>query len=132
MKPSRIFIIKISSFALLFLLILGYGLFQARNLIAGPEISVSTPKNGDNLTSPLVIISGLATNVAFISLDDRQIFVDKHGNFSEKLLVPSGYSTIKLSAQDKFGRTTQKLLQLSYTADKNTGVEIAIATSTST
>ena len=115
MKRSRTLAIKISIGLIIFLLVLGYGLFQARNLIIGPEINVLTPKNGDNLSDPLIVVTGTAANITRISLDDRQIFVDEHGNFSEKLLVPPGYTIIKLAAQDKFGRTTQKLIELNYT-----------------
>jgi hypothetical protein len=119
MKSSRSLAIKIASVIILFLLILGYGFFQARNLIVGPEINITSPKNGENLLNPLVTVAGSAVNISRISLDDRQIFVDKHGNFSEKLLVPSGYTIIKLAAQDKFGRTTQKLIELNYTGTQH-------------
>lgn len=115
MKPSKILTIKILSVITVSLLIVGYGLFQARNLINGPEISISTPKNGENLASPLITVTGVAENITKISMNDRQIFVDKKGNFAEKLLVPNGYTIIKLAAQDKFGRTTQKLIELNYT-----------------
>jgi len=116
MKSSRILALKISIFGILAILILGYGFFQARNLISGPEIVVTSPQNGESLSDPLVTITGTATNITLISLDDRQIFVDKQGNFSEKLLVPPGYTIIKLAAQDKFGRTIQRLVELNYTA----------------
>lgn len=128
MKPSRVLAIKISIGVFIFLLILGYGFFQARNIISGPKITVLTPKNGDSLASSLVAITGIASNITRISLDDRQIFVDKKGNFSEKLLVPPGYTIIKLAAQDKFGRTTQKLVELNYTSSET----VATSSMTST
>ena len=129
MKQSQVFVLKISVGTIITLLILGYGLFQARNFISGPKISVFTPINGENVLDPLVLITGSASNITRISLDDRQIFVDKQGNFSEKLLVPAGYTIIKLAAQDKFGRTTQKLIELNYTATGSPAIIVA-ATST--
>jgi hypothetical protein len=138
MKPSKVLTIKILLSIIIFLLILGYGLFQARNLIIGPSITVLTPKNGDNVANPLVVVTGIATNITRISLNDRQIFVDKKGSFSEKLLVPSGYTIIKLAAQDKFGRTTQKLVELNYTGSAsgtdsiNASSTIATSSATST
>jgi hypothetical protein len=128
MKLPRALAIKISSVVIIFLLILGYGLFQARNIIIGPKISLATPENGESLSNPLVTIAGLAKNITRISLDDRQIFVDKQGNFSEKLLLPAGYTIIKLAAQDKFGRSTQKLLELNYTPDPSIGTSSATST----
>lgn len=122
MKPSRSFAIKASVIATISLLILGYGLFQARNIISGPDIVLTTPQDGENVTNPLVAVTGSTTNINFISLNDRQIFVDKAGSFSEKLLVPPGYTIIKLEARDKFGRTTRKLIQLNYTSNDKFGI----------
>ena len=108
------FIIKISLGFFIILAIVGYGLYQARNLIKGPEISVSSPINGSSFADPLVTIAGTAANIAYISLNDRQIFIDGQGHFSEKLLLPDGYTIMKLEARDKFGRTTDKFLELTY------------------
>lgn len=124
MRISSKLALKISIVAIVSLIIFGYCGFQARNLIIGPKILVSTPINGADLADPLVIIAGLATNITRISLNDRPIFVDKHGNFSEKLLVPPGYTIIKLAAQDKFGRFTQKLIELNYTATTSSAVNV--------
>lgn len=115
MKASRALALRITIVVIISLLILGYGLFQARNLINGPEINVLTPTNGENVTDSLVVVSGSTSNITRITLNDRQIFVDKQGKFIEKLLVPPGYTIIKLVAQDKFGRVTQKLVELNYT-----------------
>ena len=120
MKASRALAIRITLVVIISILILGYGLFQARNLINGPEINISSPKNGDSVVDPLVIVSGSTFNITHITLNDRQIFVDKQGKFIEKLLVPPGYTIIKLAAQDKFGRVTQKLVELNYTGASST------------
>lgn len=128
MRQSRVLAFRVSLLVILVILILGYGLFQARNLILGPEITVLTPTNGENLSNPLIIVSGSATNITLISLNDRQIFVDKQGNFSEKLLVPPGYTIIKLAAQDKFGRTTKKLIELNYTGSSTIAIPTIVDT----
>lgn len=89
-----------------------YALFQARLVILGPSISVYTPTNGANLSSPVVTIAGKASNIAYISLDDRPIFVDKNGNWSEKLIAPRGLSIMTVRAQDRFGRSTEKQIEV--------------------
>jgi len=132
MKASQILTLKISIIIIIAVLILGYGLFQARNLIIGPQIRVIAPTNGENLTDPLITVTGSAVNITHISLNDRQIFVDKQGNFSEKLLVPAGYTIIKLAAQDKFGRSTQKLIELNYTAPATENMTVSSTSSSST
>lgn len=129
MKRSYIPLIRISIIVLIFLAIIGYGLFQARNLLRGPEISISSPINGTSYTSAIVMVAGMATNITHISLDDRPIFVDKLGNFSEKLLLAPGYNIIKLEAQDKFGRSKERLLELNYAPVTKIGTS-TVSTST--
>lgn len=120
MRQSHALAFRVSLVAGIVILILAYGLFQARNLISGPEIVISTPENGESVNDPLVVVSGIATNINSITLNDRQIFIDKQGNFSEKLLVPEGYTIIKVAAQDKFGRSIERRIELNYTSASTT------------
>src|SRR3989344_85888 len=100
--------------ALLFIAVctlVGYSIFEARFLIQGPVISVDTPTNGATVTSSLIIIAGTAKNITDISLNDRKIFVDEKGNFSEQLLLAYGYNILTLKANDRFGRETKQVLE---------------------
>jgi hypothetical protein len=97
-----------------FVLLAGYGLFQTKNLILGPNIAIASPANGAAVGLNPVEVKGQADRIAFISLNGEQIFTDKEGNFSQKLLLNHGYNIIKLEAQDKFGRTIEKVLNLVY------------------
>ena len=92
-----------------------YALFQARFIILGPRISLTSPRDGQVATSSLVHIAGTARNVTFISLDDRPIFLDQDGNFDELFLVPPGQSTIMIRARDRFGRETEKTTRIVLT-----------------
>lgn len=100
-------------FVLLFFLIV-YGFFQARNLLTGPQIEIENPLDGSVLTVPEIEIRGQARNIAFINLNDGQIFVDDGGYFNEKLIAQPGYNIIKLSAEDRFGRSIEKFIQIVY------------------
>lgn len=95
---------------LLFLLLGAYSLFQARFLILGPRISIDSYKNGEVVASPIILISGKAENVSWLSLNDRQIFTDEKGAWSEKLIVSEGTSIMTLKARDRFGREREKRL----------------------
>ena len=99
---------------MLAMMILGYALFQARNLIRGPMISIENPQNGSTLVESLISIEGHAENISYISLNDRQIFIDEAGAFKEKLLLSYGYNIMTIKAKDKFGRETQETLELVY------------------
>jgi hypothetical protein len=107
----------IIKFILIFLsvsLIVGYTGFQARNLIRGPQISLQSPYNGSTVQDALVKITGTAQNVTYITLNNRQIFVDGKGIFSEELLLSPGYNIWKLEAKDKFGRVVSKKIELVF------------------
>jgi hypothetical protein len=89
-----------------------YSLFQARFIILGPSIKVYSPSNGASLPSPVVTVTGKASNIAFISLNDNPIYVDKNGNWSEKLIAPTGLSIMTVRARDRFGRSTEKQIEV--------------------
>lgn len=88
----------------IFLLIVGYSLFQARFIIIGPQITVAYPQDGESVEGNVFTMEGTARNISWISLNDRQIFTDDEGWWSEKLVVREGISTITISARDRFGR----------------------------
>jgi hypothetical protein len=112
MNRNALSILKIGALSLLALVIIGYSLFQAQKILAGPVIEITTPQNGATYNSTLIEIDGQAKNAAYINIDDRQMFTDKNGNFSEKLLLSPGYNVVKLDAWDKFGKQTEKKLEL--------------------
>jgi hypothetical protein len=106
--------LSIALICLVALLVLIYGGYQAKNLIEGPVISISSPKNGSTLSSPLVLIEGKALRIAFITLNDRQIFVNEQGDLREQLLLQSGYNIISIKATDRFNRRAEVRLELMY------------------
>ena len=110
-QPGKI-ALRIIVVSLVVVLMVGYSLYQARNLIHGPEITITSPTPGSTLHAPLVTIAGTAENIAFISLNDRQIFVNSNGDFSEQLLLAPGYNVWTISAKDKFGRVISKKIEL--------------------
>lgn len=91
---------------------LGYGIFEARKLLEGPQIAIATPKDWQEVGGPLFTIRGNVQNAAFFSIDGHQAFADEHGNFSEQLSLPIGYAVVEVAARDRFDRTTVKDLHL--------------------
>jgi hypothetical protein len=107
-------IVKVAIIGLVVTAIIGYSYFQSRNLLKGPQIVLTSPETGSTLTNPLVSVKGIASHISFISLNDRQIFVDKNGNFNEELLLSPGYNVWTIAAKDKFGRTVFKKIELVF------------------
>jgi len=99
-------------FTLLFLLLITYSLFQARFLILGPQVWIENPADGAVVSDPIVVVSGTAKNVAWISLNDRQIFTNEEGWWSEKLIVAEGLSIMTVRVRDRFDRETEKQVRI--------------------
>jgi Glucodextranase, domain B len=107
-------ILKTLLIAFFVLIIVGYGLFQSQKIIKGPTITLSSPHSGDVVHQSDIDIKGVATNISSISLNDRPIFIDEQGAFMEKLMLYPGYNIIKLRAEDKFGSSVEKDLEIVY------------------
>lgn len=104
--------IRVAGFSILALVIVGYSLFQAQKIIAGPVIDIYSPESGSTYNQILIEVTGKARNVAYINMNNHRIFTDIDGKFMEKLLLSPGYNIIKLDATDKFGKRTEKFLQV--------------------
>ncbi len=107
-------LLKISIIVLIGLAIVGYAFFQSRNLIEGPQIVITSPSNGATFSDPRVTVSGTAKNISFLTLNDRQIFMNAEGVWSEELLLSPGDNVWTIEAKDKFGRSTVKKLELVF------------------
>ena len=102
-------------FALFFVLgASAYIFFEFRNLLTGPTLQISYPKNGAPVEEPLIIVGGQAENVSYIYINGRQIFVDDQGRFAERLLLAPGYNIITAKAVDRFGKEKEYGLELVY------------------
>lgn len=117
MRKSGSDYLKLYSIIFFSILIIGYFIFNFRIFIAGPEILITSPQNGEVTDKELIEISGKAENVNFISINDRSIFLDENGNFKEVLLLSSGYNIIVIKARDKFERVISKNLEIIYKGD---------------
>jgi hypothetical protein len=102
----------LGSLVMLFMVLIGYALFRSKDLIFGVQVHVNSIKDGEVFTDPLIHVSGSAFHARELTINDRHISIDQNGNFNEPILLPNGSSTITLEAQDKFGNTKTKILQL--------------------
>lgn len=91
--------------ALALLLLVGYGLIEARHLLAGPSIKLAIPSNYTTLEDGFIGISGVANNTENLSLNGGPLPIDEGGNFMETVVVARGSSILSLTATDRFGRS---------------------------
>lgn len=95
----------------IFIITITYGVFQARTLIHGPSLLVSSPKSGETITTVLMNISGTTENVTHVTLNGQPITMDTSGAFTSKLITPKGYGVMLIEASNRFGRHQEERIE---------------------
>lgn len=105
------------SFIVLFLIIGIFGYNKMIFVFHGIDIqaSIEQKENGSNIFE----IKGLAPRASYISLNGREIFINKEGQFSEPIALLPGFSVITINTRDKFGKTKEKKFELVYEQDRS-------------
>lgn len=103
--------IGIASCMVLFVIIGVFTYMKMSFLWEGVQIVASIEKVG---SSSLARVSGYAKNATFISLNGREIFIDKDGKFSEAISLISGFSVVTIKVEDKFGKSKEWKEQLVF------------------
>ena len=97
---------------LICLFVLTYSLFEAKNLLEGPNLNIISPdKNYVTTASSIFNIVGNAKNIFSLTVNNRPILITPQGDFYDKLLLLPGYNRISIMAKDKFGRESTKIIE---------------------
>lgn len=105
-------IVKIVALFVLFVFIVIYTFFNAKDLIFGIKIKDVNIENGVGNEVNIVKITGNAKNAKKLTLNGREISIDQAGNFNETIALLVGYNIVTLKAEDKFGYEDEKDYQL--------------------
>lgn len=97
-------------FSLLILIAFVYGCWRIYPLISGPKITVSSPIDGEMVSSTTFQVLGHVSHVKNISLQGRPIPVDKNGNFAEIIVGQKPYTKIVFNATDFYDKTITKTI----------------------
>lgn len=96
-----------------FILVLGYAYFEGRGLLYGPTISIEGRVM--EVSEPFITIEGKAEHIATLAMNGKTIPVTEEGNFSEPHVLAPGYNRITLAARDRYGKTTERVIEIVYT-----------------
>lgn len=114
--------LKFGLLGLLFVFIGLYSLFQVKALAKGVDLEVKGIEDGAVLDHNTVQLKGLALHANHITINDKEVHVDKESNFSEELVLSPGYNIIAIEAQDKFNKKTEKIYRVFYKIAPEAGV----------
>jgi hypothetical protein len=104
--------IRVMSVIVFFVLFVLYAGFETVKLFLGPSLIVDSPKDLATISDPLITVSGTVKRVSYITINDRQIFADTEGKFSDKLLLQSGYNIIEVEVKDRFGKILREEIRV--------------------
>ena len=108
-----------------FLIVAGYAYFEGRGLLRGPSIEISGRVM--EVSEPFITIEGRAERITSISMKGKDIAVTEEGAFSEPYVLAPGYNRIVLEARDRYGKTTERTIEIVYTAS-STSPQVATST----
>lgn len=101
--------LEIISCVALFAIIAVFSYEKTSFLLKGVKIEATIEQQN---SSSLAVVKGVAAKATYITLNGREIFIDKDGNFSEVVAMLPGYSVLTLDAIDKFGKTAEKKFEV--------------------
>lgn len=90
------------------LVVISYGLFEARKLLDGPEITIESPKDGSATSTTAITVVGTAQNISFLTINDAPSYTNEEGVFVYRFSPPAGYTVVTVAAVDRFGRRASK------------------------
>jgi magnesium-transporting ATPase (P-type) len=103
--------IGITSCLMLFSFIGVFAYMKMSFVLTGVQINANIERSNN---TPVTVISGTAKNATYLSLNGREIFINKDGSFSESIALIPGLSVVTITAQDKFGMNKEKKFNLVY------------------
>lgn len=63
------------------------------------------------------MIEGSTSHIAALYMNGKQIAVTESGEYSEPYALAPGYNRIVLEARDKYGKSTERAIEIMYTPD---------------
>ena len=92
-------------FAVLGVMVIGsYFMYQLRDWILLPDLSVDRPADGITFRGPHVVVEGTATPGVRLTVNGVTAYNEENGYFRAELLLPAGLHTIRIIAENRFGR----------------------------
>lgn len=85
-------------------LIFGYFWHQISYLINPPSIKITQPVSDFTTQEKSIEISGQTGPDVYLTVNGKEVYVDKEGNFSSVVSLESGLNVLKIEARDRFGK----------------------------
>ncbi len=111
-NPKRI--LRRIGFILLFTLIIGYAIWQSRDLLFGIRLKVIGITDGESFHDSVVTISGTSYHAVKVTIQDSVVPVSEKGDYTGTIALLPGYNIVSVSATDRFGKTITHIFHTYY------------------
>lgn len=101
--------------ALLALAVIGILCFvfsNMRDMLLGTPLSVATATDGTTLSDGFLPITGNARHARSVSINGRNVSIDRDGKFVDGVLLSPGYNVVEIASRDQFGKEERKTYHL--------------------
>ncbi|MFA4930556.1 MAG: RodZ domain-containing protein, partial [Patescibacteria group bacterium] len=83
-----------------------FAYYQINHFIETPKLNISQPADYTEVSVNKVEITGQTDPDNIIYINNQPLTTDKNGNFSTPVQLKHGYNIVKVTAENKIGRTT--------------------------
>ncbi|HEV3244971.1 MAG TPA: hypothetical protein VG102_01270 [Candidatus Paceibacterota bacterium] len=126
MLPYRDSTLTKVALALFFIIIAVYAYFEARGILFGPTIQISQAV--EQVTVPYIELTGTTSHISALSVNGQSVPVTEQGAFDIPYALSPGFNRIVLDASDKYGHSTEKVIEIVYTPSTTAAVEASTST----
>lgn len=94
------------------LAVFAYIVFQFSFLFVGPKLTVMAPLENSRFSTNVIQVEGKTDPYATVTINDEEVYVDLTGSFRKTLYIYSGSAKISVVAKNRYGKQTQKSINV--------------------
>jgi hypothetical protein len=106
LQPSHLIGLTV---VLIVLCFFAYLWVEYRQFVGSPDLTVSTPTDGQTVEIPSVLVEGKTDPDAKLKINDQDVGLDKEGNFKEDVKLSGSSNDVTITSTSKFGQTAKEV-----------------------
>ncbi len=99
------FVLRIGAISLSTFVLLGYFVFQIKQIVKPPELTLVAPLDGLVTKDESIEVKGKTESEVRVMINGKEVKHGEQGDFQEPLTLAPGVNTIVISATSKHGKT---------------------------
>lgn len=101
-------------FILFLILVALYFWREISFLTKAPALEVSQPPIDITVTQKTFEVIGKTDSSAYLTVNGKEVYIDKEGNFKTEVSLSQGLNIIKIEAKNRFNKTNEVIRRIIY------------------